>query len=84
MHWLINGLVQKMLGLPGGEALNFQLQARLGSLRAHHFVDVAHDCGFDPVLDPTIVREERMPQLRAMPLVPQFGGGPGAPAGGAA
>lgn len=34
MHWRVKGVMQKVLGaLPGGEALHFQLQRRLGGLR---------------------------------------------------
>ena len=41
-------------------------------LRADHFVEVARDGGFEVVLDTSNVREERLAQLRAMPLAPQF------------
>lgn len=43
-------------------------------LRADHFVDVACDSGFDIVLDTSNVRKERLAQLRAMRLAPEFSG----------
>ena len=45
-------------------------------LRAHRFVDDARDCGFAIVLDTSNARPERLRQLAATPVHPQFAGIP--------
>ena len=45
-------------------------------LRAHRFVDDARDCGFAIVLDTSNARPERLRQLAATPVHPQFEGIP--------
>lgn len=41
-------------------------------LRAHAFVDAAREAGFDIALDTSNTRPERLAQLQAMPVHPQF------------